>query len=142
MYLWEACVNPEENCNISVTSWYPSSNISCNWIASSRIRTNIVDKILVLFRIKEIFHVNFIHCKRWQYFTRKILCWPICEMRTLKYNRLKYAGTKILKTFIFYVASTFPSQPIIEWSLWCFLFCKEDVALLQGALKNCRLALL
>ena len=25
----------------------------------------------------------------------------------------------------------------VKKKIWCFLFCKEDVTLLQGALKNC-----
>ena len=36
---------------------------------------------------------------------------------TVKYNRLKYSGTRIFKTIIPYVASTLSSQPIIEWSI-------------------------
>ena len=40
-----------------------------------------------------------------------------CEMIALSYNRLKYSGTRILKTIIFYIANVLSSHSIIEWSL-------------------------
>ena len=62
--------------------------------------------------------------------------------QVIKLIVLQSAKSKNMECFIKYVCICIPYDNILlgqrgTFILRCFLFCKEDVTFLQGALKNC-----